>query len=221
MSHMDARQRMARGIVAAALFAGQLLTNVGPSVAQGPSPEPFGLAGRVEVPGLGFALSFPEDWVWVRYAPDLDALVEGLGTITAPEAAESKRAVLAELEPDFPLLGLPVLVDGGLGDPCLAGALPTGDSLAEMTALQQGSMAAVEDIGPAGVSATDVVLPSGPASRIDAVYRDVEGLPPLVNSTYLIVDGSMVYMLICSAGVFDDDRWLSIAETFEFLPAEE
>jgi len=31
----------------------------------------------------------------------------------------------------------------------------------------------------------------------------------------------MVYTLTCSGEGFPDDHWLSIAETFEFLPAEE
>ena len=211
-----------RGMAAAVLVAGLLLTSVDSSVAQGPSPEPLGLAGRVEVPGLGFALSFPTDWVWVRHAgPDVGPLVDRLGALVTPEAAEAKRALLAELEPAFPLLGMPVLVDGDLGDGCLAGALPTDNSLAEMTALQQGSMAAAEDVARGGVSTTDVMLPSGPASRIDVVYLDVEGFPPLVNATYLIVDGGMVYALTCHGEMFPEDRWLSIIETFEFLPAED
>lgn len=46
-------------------------------MAQSPSPDPVGLGKRVEVPESGFALTFPEDWVWIRHpVPDLDAAVE-------------------------------------------------------------------------------------------------------------------------------------------------
>ena len=57
----------------------------------------------------------------------------------------------------------------------------------------------------------------GGAIRIDAEVPE-EGFS---GSWYLLTDGTNFYGLICGAPDLPEDRWLSVAETFEFLPTEE
>jgi hypothetical protein len=62
----------------------------------------------------------------------------------------------------------------------------------------------------------DVMLPSGPALLIGAQRSDrLSGMQYTVNG-----DGRS-FVLACYANETPPDRWLSIAETIEFLPAEE
>lgn len=57
-------------------------------------------------------------------------------------------------------------------------------------------------------------LPAGPALCIDLVMRNGDEW-----RDYLFTDGTRWYVLSCGApGFAPDGRWLSIAETFEFLP---
>ena len=60
-----------------------------------------------------------------------------------------------------------------------------------------------------------VDLASGPAWRLDYVGQSVP------QSAYLLGWNDGILALDCFAFDPPDDRWLSIAETFEFLPAEE
>lgn len=65
-------------------------------------------------------------------------------------------------------------------------------------------------------SADDVMLPSGPALLIGAERSDgLSGMQYIVNG-----DGRS-FVLACYANETPPDRWLSIVETIEFLPAEE
>jgi hypothetical protein len=62
-----------------------------------------------------------------------------------------------------------------------------------------------------------VGLPTGDAVRIDMdVPEEGRSL-----TQYLLTDGAGFYSLACIASEPPADRWLPIAETFEFLPVEE
>ena len=58
-------------------------------------------------------------------------------------------------------------------------------------------------------------FPVGQAARMD-VPDEATHL-----SVYLLRGGNTFYWISCAGDDPPDDRWLSIAETFEFLPAEE
>ena len=70
---------------------------------------------------------------------------------------------------------------------------------------------------PEALATTAIELPSGSAVRIDDVDPDAN----LERSAYLLTDGAHYYSLTCFGVAAPQDRWQSIAETLEFLPAEE
>ena len=57
------------------------------------------------------------------------------------------------------------------------------------------------------------------AYRIDISAPHSTGVAQ--SSVYLLGTDESHAMLICTSDLRPDDDWLSIAETFEFLPAEE
>ena len=63
---------------------------------------------------------------------------------------------------------------------------------------------------------TVVELPGDHGTRLDWARFDA-----LSATAYLFTDGSAWWRLECTSPEPPEDRWLSIAETFEFLPAEE
>jgi hypothetical protein len=90
------------------LLVGSLLS-VGVSsgvVAQSPSPSPVGLGGRVELPGHGSALTFPDDWAWVRYTTeDFDSVMAQLAGITSPEFVAENEDWFDGMDSEIPLEG--------------------------------------------------------------------------------------------------------------------
>ena len=62
---------------------------------------------------------------------------------------------------------------------------------------------------------TRVALPSGPSGHVDWTW---DGYPP--RTAWVFVEGDWRLLLSCMADDPPVDRWLSIAETFEFLPDE-
>jgi hypothetical protein len=76
------------------------------------------------------------------------------------------------------------------------------------------------DIFPGGATVTDVALPAGEAKRIDASQLEEGWTSPSEQSYYLLVRDSRFYDIVCMSDDPPEDRWLSIAESFEFLTAE-
>jgi hypothetical protein len=144
---------------------------------------------RVEVPEVGVAVAFPDDWV-----------------------VEVRPVVQAEF----------------ISDAVLSAEAPGGGSCEVM--LQDGStwssiehwaeqvLETFQGYGPAvEATATALLLPVGGAIRID-LEAPGEGFS---SATYMLTDAATFYGLMCNASDPPEDRWLSIAETFEFLPTEE
>lgn len=184
-----------------------------------PTPDIVGIGGRVELPEFGFALTYPDDWAWMRYSSeDFDTVMEQFAALTSREFAAEHEDGFRKVDPDMPLLG------GGLdqGGGCSVGVLqPTDLTLDAAAADIVASMEAEPDTFPAGVTVTDVALSTGQAKRIDG-RQVAEGLEAPTNfSLNLATDGSRFYLIRCAAGDPPDDAWLSVAETFEFLPAGE
>jgi len=65
---------------------------------------------------------------------------------------------------------------------------------------------------------SEVLLPAGRAWRIDAVHES-----GWHYTEYVLGKDGDFYVIGCGANAWEqpEDRWLAIAETFEFLPAEE
>jgi hypothetical protein len=67
-----------------------------------------------------------------------------------------------------------------------------------------------------GTTAEAVDLPAGTAARVDEVGQDGS-----LGTLYHYAEDGRWFALGCYADDPPDDNWLSIAETFEFLPVEE
>ncbi len=168
--------------------------SAGPAVvAQSPSPDSVGFGKRVEEPEMGFAATFPEGWV-----------------------VETTFGEARVVSPDGSTVCLPTghRVDEPIDDP--AAAL---DQIAAMFPV-------FADDGPMPIIDTsEFELPAGRAIRFIADYALddglVEGYDARYATTYILTDGRVLLFLGCWAPERPDDDWLSIAETIEFLPAEE
>jgi hypothetical protein len=188
-----------------------------PVTAQSPPPDPVGFGGRVEVPQAGFALTFPEDWVWMRHPlPDVDAAVEALAGVMEPAEADGYRDLLAMVSEAAPVVGTL-----GFGrDTCWVQVREWGQSLSDLAAMMQEWYEAEE--GYTGVTSTGVTTRAGETIRID--YRFSNEDASTEQTQYLYAqgpEGLVVHTLTCAAEDPPEDRWLSIAETFEFLSEQE
>ncbi len=167
---------------------------------------------RIERAEAGFAIALPLDW---EHADAVDADPDEWWD---PDEVVSVAAHHRE-----------VLADGGLllarsrspfsTDGCIlydfsarAAEPPTWTTLAHVTSEVQ---AFEEDPEVIDAEATFLELPAGPALRVDV--RRWDGWD---GSDFYLADGLRWYELDCGAETAPDDRWLSVAETFEFLPVE-
>ena len=181
------------------------------------SPAPFGLGGRVEVSGAGYALTLPDGWAYLRPATDDD------GTLAAFIEAEledqdlaTRMVVLAtEMRPDdITLLGM---AEGRSN--CFARSTPSGGlTLESLVVADLPEPIAEGDLTRPEATVTYLTLPAGAAARID-ISEDTETAPSehVETSEYVMTDGITHYRLTCSGPLRPADHWLSIAETFEIL----
>ena len=191
------------------------------AVAEAPAPAPVGVGGRVEVPQLGFALTLPPEWVWVRQSPaDAAAFADTLEAVMDPEDAEGYISIAGSLQGSF---GDRNPLSAKRGD--VRGDVSAGEDLVIVlrSLPEAGIEGVVGDLVAAaegaddvhGLSVAPVTLPVGEVTRIDY------SLGPLDYSAYYLTDGIRLYLLQLQGLDTPEDRWLSIAETFEFLPVEE
>jgi hypothetical protein len=163
------------------------------------SPILVGADGRVEIPAASFALAFPSDW-------DIDVSASGLADVSfAVVTGHSPESdVTCELFMYGPCSGEP------FGD--------CADALDEIAARMIATYESSEDF-EGMVEQTPVAT-----AAVHAIWMDIEWAEDedaAFGTTYLLTDGSVFDYLLCRGSERPDDRWLSIAETIEWLPAEE
>ncbi len=203
--------RVSVGLLVACLMAAA----AAPSASQGPSPGPVGMGGRVEMPEYGFALTLPDDWLWVRHSVEgfdtIAAMIEGL-TGTVP--GEGFGTFYEWLDEPKPLLGI-FMMDGGTVDQtCYVGPVALSDSTLDEWAADMARDLEARSEVPDDIVLADVYLPAGRGIRIDYRYSGFGSV-----STYWLGRDPVFYAIGCqSFGVPPEDRWLSIAETIDFLP---
>ena len=170
---------------------------------------------RLERPDAGFALTLPSDW---EYADAADA-DPSEWWVASP--GRDPEAIHAEwLADGLLLLARAWLPDEQTGQSCrlsdfTARAVepPAFESIGDAWLLLPAYR---EDPDVLAAEASNVDLPSGRSVRIDVRWgfgRD--------DSFYYFLAGSRWFLLDCGTmGSPPEDRWYSIAETFEFLPEE-
>jgi hypothetical protein len=220
-----AGEAMMRASAAAFLIACLLVTGTGSLVAQEASAPSsvVGLGGRIEMTQHGFALTFPEDWAWARHSTlDIESLVEKLVKVTDPAFAPRQRTLLAHLEEAFPVIGFPYPEDERQGGSCSGGVLHSDVSLDAFVAGIIDHHGGADETTAGGATAANVTIPAGNAARIDIVQIAPIFGTAMDSSLYALKTDGLIYLFFCGGdGEAPDDRWFSIAETFEFLPAEE
>jgi len=194
------------------------------------SPALVGIGGRVEVPETGFAVTFPAEWVWYRTPViDTQVILDAYDAVAVPDFAEVFEEYVLFNEDDWleeymlfheedwfgDLVGISAHPssgdDGGSPyDRCDARTLDY-ESLDDYVDEQLYFWEEYgQELYPEGMVVTDVVLPAGEAVRMDTFE----------SSEYAVLGEMGVVKIYCSGLDVPDDRWLSIAESIEFLPEE-
>jgi hypothetical protein len=227
--------KLGLGLLMAGLLAATLPGAVSgeDAVADGDTPAspgldegslPVVLGGRIEVPSAGYALTFPERW----YAFDVTHpdLLSGEASIDAYTAAVGPRLPAAAAEA-VAVRGLDGILDVSLmanqmarePDVCFGMTAAPGQS-GSVDAVLGGLMRSTETLGAVFPAGPEVVsLPVGPAT---VIHGEPDGPSPGLTLPFVayFIEAETAYVLYCESKQPPDDRWLSIAETFEVLPAE-
>jgi hypothetical protein len=207
--------RLAFPLVLASLLG---ISAAAPSLAQEEGPPEPGLGGRIELPDAGYALTVPDDWVAiVPSSAEIDVIIENLGTID-PELATTVENALAG-GVGFSLLAFgDIDADSGFRENCnVIDGASDGASLAVIVESEAAAFADLGDRLASGPDVTMLQLPSGEVARIDygLTYPTLE----TAHAAYYFNDGATLHLLTCTNVERAEDDWLSIAETFETLPA--
>ena len=209
------------------LLAGLLVLSLGSGVVAQPSPEPppwFG--GRVEMPEHGFAVTVPDGWVAFDLAADLGRQVDAALERSDPGVAalygdgQALRASLDNADTDDL-----VMADLAAGPSCAVGVWPTlGVDVRDYAEFIHDDWVDrfdgfEVDVGPP----VAVDIPAGPAFVMDITLPDTGQERGRVIAKGWVDGGdrNTRLSLNCFGGARPEDDWLSIAETIEFLPAEE
>ena len=193
-----------RWLTVVALVTCPLVVGPGPvALGQTSSPSPAASAGVTDVPGRfvlsegGYAVTFPEGWEVQVHPVDWSPVP----VVRAEEPREDDGSGgIAFCE---------VKVAGPCGDSC--STLVDGWAASEVDWWEGGTEVPVPSI----IASEALSLPAVHAVRVDVRYDDDWG-----RSIYMLTDGQVAATLLCIAPAPPDDGWLSVAETFEFLPAE-
>jgi len=182
-------------------LAGTLLTiglvgaSAGLATAQEPSASPAPADQRVAVPEAGYALTLPKGW-----------------TLETQEVVEQTDSPNGPTEETSSIWSYAFAPDGSAS--CLLLEDLLEGSLDETVASHRSRYE------PVLVEMSSVQLPLGRTVRFVLDYAGIgdEG----VGAVYLLSDGDTLIVMSCIAPEpLDGDWWLSIAESFEFMPAEE
>lgn len=207
-------------ILTSTVLGAVLVATVGWSAsAQGPDSEAVGIGGRVEVPNAGYALTLPDDWTYLYpSAADAETMLSTAAEL-APELATPIEAALAA-GVEFSLVAFGEIdFELGFAENCnVLDVEAQGVSLEMAVAAEAAAARSFGELLAVEPAITMLELPAGDAARIDYGLRlpDYE----VVNSVYYFTDGAVFHVLTCTGSQRPPDSWRSIAETFEFLPAE-
>ncbi|MFO7532263.1 MAG: hypothetical protein R6W93_07345 [Candidatus Limnocylindrales bacterium] len=207
------RPDLSRTIIVLAMALAGIIVVVGTAIHLGPDldlsasldDEPVLPTGRIEMPETGFAVTFPDDWTVRQVTPEAHAQL-----FSEFDAADrALRTALLYAEPpesdgDCTVVDFTRLAEVPPAWTTISAA--TGEFLAGVA----------NDPRFAEPQSTIEDLPAGRTGHITAT--DTDGW---YFGAYFFTDGAAWLDLDCWSPDPPDDGWLSIAETFESLPAEE
>jgi hypothetical protein len=167
----------------------------------GPSAELDAHDQRIELPEQGIAVTFPAGWIIARttYLSGEDPSLVSLLTAEAPSGVVLDDWVSCSVDDTTALMP------------------PTVDSMAELLEFIWWNREVIEaETGLAAVSTQLMELPAGEVGCVD--LRDASMAAEMRDYTF--TDGEAWFSVTCISNDPPADRWLSIAETFEFLPPD-
>jgi hypothetical protein len=171
-----------------------------------------------------FALDLPEGWVGIDTAADLDMQLASAAVSFDPvQCGQCEETLYVGLTRMVAARVNLVIIDPMTASACGVGL---GDNRTD-TALDVLADALFEaySADPRATEVTppvEIDLPGGDAFRIGMRMAEPTAEGQYLPSTVYVMLADDRYLLAsCSAYQRPDDDWLSIAETFEFLPAEE
>ena len=196
-------------LLAAVLVGLSVLLNASDALAESsvwPSPVP---SQRLIAPQHGVAITVPASW-------DLKALDPG-GEPPSSSSHLSRRELVAAAQP---------LEEGG-SVLCVIHVYATEDGSPVVVDEEVGGilldLQTVPELELLTPIPEPVELPAGPALRVG--FDQVSPTPSLPDGRarvfqYFLARADELYLVGCRRAPGDVDSWLTIAETFEFLPAE-
>ena len=170
---------------------------VASTTADPPTSAPFD--PRVAVPQRGFAVDFPAEWL-VRSWPGPGPVLGGSVVLRAVTLADE---------------------DGAGGYECLIEDDPTSPSLSDMASRDEWRDTLISIAGAQELRDSDPVVTEVSLSFGRAIRADWERSREMPATAWIFTDGDRRAALLCRSGEPPDDGWLSIAESFEFMPSEE
>jgi hypothetical protein len=187
---------------------------------------PVVLGGRIEVPSAGFALEVPEDWYAFDLShPDLVEVMETFDDTTAMLAPNMAELTLDSLVPDladeFPQVAMPFIAFAPFWGPTAGEAcnmttepVPTDSvefALAGQLPMMRATFDLVGELEPRFID-----LPAGRVGLLE--YTQRQAGVELDQTLYYFLNEERGYALTCADAAQHAERWLSIAESVEFLP---
>ncbi len=191
------------------------------------TPGPVVIGGRIELADPGFALEVPDGWIAADLThPDLIQLLESMPT-TGSWLGAALEGSLGALFDDRMAIGHEMvfwasLAEEGPRNRQHCEAWVQESAVTSIRQLVELNSEYFEDDPTQTWARID--LPAGQAAR-----HDVQWSPTSFGSEFVFLDGHRLITLSCVEGIPVEgvdqmarrDDWLSIAETFEFLPREE
>lgn len=190
-------------------------------MAQSPSPEPppwFG--GRVEMPEHGFAVTVPEGWL--AFGPeDLEEQVEVAADWLHPNSPDERRDIFERFSRALARTSFQLaLIEQSSASTCSLVVYDdtpiTAEAMAEGLEMRLSEDERVTVVAPSHV----IDVPAGPGRSLEFDWAQADG-PGITQVAYHLAghEGTF-FFLVCGGDERPDDAWLSIAETFEWLPKE-
>ena len=191
------------------------------------STGPVVIGGRIEIPEAGFAIEVPDGWMGADLGrPDLIPQLETLGEIGS-WLVDALGGHLGASFDDRLTAGQEMAL---WASPTDGGPLHDQHCEAFTRASSTDSVSKLVEVNAAHYADDptqrwrQIELPAGQVARVD-----FEWSPTAYGSDYVYLNGAQSVTLSCIHGVPVESvdaaatrsSWLSIAETFEWLPAEE
>jgi hypothetical protein len=179
------------------------------------SDDGVGMGGRIEVPGAGYAVTFPEDWVHIRPTQgDAEVILDEVSRLAPGLVPTIEGALAGGLA--FSVLAYGEPTEGFVENCNILDRVADGRSLDLVAAGEVTNLGGLGELIASGPDLTFIEIPIGRIARIDVGLRLPE--TDLESTSFIIVDTDWIHTLSCTGDMRPTDAWAPIVGTFELLP---